>query len=302
MTLDYTLTTTEDRNAYLHNLDLTTANDHDLEICANYLLHTVDKSLCGSAQQNRSSNKKNLELDPSVEHSEIKPKKGGNYYTSPPNPVPWEHPAIADLKKGIEQLLALQEKETDSTRAYYLGRWITDARLEARLRLPIPTMSLKSSPPSSPPSIDLERNGLDWTNSFHLKHICKYYSQLRQDDEAKWDMHYFDQLVEATPLEPWQKHVLIRYIDGQNAIITARELAYDFNKAVHPGYTSVVMRSIYTKIAKTAQEQQLLTDMKNGKLEPRKCRKCGKIYPDHSFWWQKGQRQCKSCLNGWEEK
>ena len=58
MTLDYTLTTTEDRNAYLHNLDLTTANDHDLEICANYLLHTVDKSLCGSAQQNRSSNKK----------------------------------------------------------------------------------------------------------------------------------------------------------------------------------------------------------------------------------------------------
>ena len=54
-------------------------------------------------------------------------------------------------------------------------------------------------------------------------------------------------IVEQTPLEPWQKHILIRYIDGQNAIITARELAYNFGKMVHPGYTSVVLRSIYAQ-------------------------------------------------------
>lgn len=298
MTLDYSLTTTEDRNIYLHNLDLTTANEKQLELCANYLLHTVDKSLCTLNEQSSRSNNKSIELDPdNPSGTEIKPRKGGNYYTSPPDPVPWEHPAISDLKTGIEQLIELRDKETDPKRAYYLGRWITDARLEARLRLPIPHMNIKSSVPSPPPSIDLEESGLDWTNSFHLKHVCRHYSRLREDDEAKWDMEFFDQLVEATPLQPWQKHVLIRYIDGQNAIITARELAFDFGKAVHPGYTSVVMRTIYTKIAKTAEAQKLIGDMNAGKLEPRKCPHCGKIHPDHHFWWQKGQRRCKECLN-----
>lgn len=299
MTLDYTLTTTEERNSYLHSLDLTNANEHQLEICANYLLHTEDKSLSNANPQSQRENKKNLELDPSSStNKEINPRKGGNYYTAPANPVPWEHPAIVELKKGIDQLVELREKETDSTRHYYLGRWITDARLEARVRLPIPQMNVKSSAPSPAPPIDLEQSGLDWTNSFHLKHVCKHYSKLREDPEAKWDMEYFDQLVEATPLEPWQKHILIRYIDGQNAIITARELALGFGKMMHPGYTSVAMRSIYTKVARTAEAKHLVEEMNAGRLEPRKCPSCGKIHPDHHFWWQSGQRRCKACLNG----
>lgn len=296
MTLDYNLTTTEERNNYLHSLNLINANPHQLELCANYLLHTVDKSLANTIPQNRSSNKKNNELDPNDSHStEIVAKKGSNYYTAPPNPVPWEHPAIADLKAGIDHLVEIRDAETESTRKYYLSRWITEARLEARLRLPISTMNVSASFTSTPP-LELEEAGLDWTNSFHLKHVCRYYSRLRQDENAKWDIYYFDSLVERTPLHPWQKHILIRYIDGQNAIITARELAYEFDKMVHPGYTSVVLRSIYTKIAKTALEDQLRQKEKTGEIASRKCPTCGKTHPDHELWWRKGQRKCKACL------
>lgn len=296
MVLDYNLNTPDERNRYLHNLNLSALNPHQLELCANYLLHTVDKSLSNSTPQNRSSNKKNNELDPNNgQATEITPKKGGNYYTSPPNPVPWDHFALVDLKEGIDNLVAIRDNETEPTRKYYLSRWITELRLDARLRLPEPTMNVSASFTSTPP-IELEEAGLDWTNTFHLKHVCRYYSRLRQDENAKWDIYYFDKLVEQTPLEPWQKHILIRYIDGQNAIITARELAYNFGKMVHPGYTSVVLRSIYAKIAKTATKEIVRQKAKEGKIALRKCPTCGKTHPDHELWWRKGQRKCKACL------
>ena len=63
MTLDYNLNTPDERKRYLHNLNLSALNPHQLELCANYLLHTVDKSYLIQPHKTVRPNKKNNELN-----------------------------------------------------------------------------------------------------------------------------------------------------------------------------------------------------------------------------------------------
>lgn len=296
--LDYNIENPEDRVAYVADWLSTLGDDikdTQLELAANYILHAADKSLANHAKQNNNDNKKNLELE---DHAatfaeEIKPKKGSNAYLRPVTPVPWEHPNLKELKKDIEKLEQLEQLEPDSHTKYKLRRWILELRLDAKARICDHTINVSPSFTSLEP-IDLEMAGLDWTNAFHIKHLVKHYSELKQSENTKFEMEYFDKLVEATPMEGWQKHIFIRYIDGQNSITVAREVAEEYGKILYPGFTSKVMRQIYTKIAEKAIELDVERSMRN---EPkRKCPKCGESYHDHEIWWRKGQRNCKACL------
>lgn len=293
--LDYSLTTPEERNAYLHNLaDLDEYTDSQLELCANYLLHAADKSLANHKSNNKASNNKNLELvDNGEGETTIKPRKGSNAILRPTVPVPWHHPNLIDLKRDIEVLLAAEEVEPDLLRKYRLKRWITELRLDAKARVPDHTIEVTASFSKVEP-IDLEMAGLDWTNSFHIKHLVRYYSELKQSDASQFTMEYFDSIVEKTPLEPWEKHILIRYIDGMNTIIIAREVKEEFDKILYPGFISKVMRQIYREIAQQAERSDI--EKSTPKSKWRRCPKCGQKHPDHEFWWRTGQRSCKQCL------
>lgn len=294
--LDYSLETPEERIQYVEQWLSTLENPKDtqLELAANYILHAADTSLANHAKQNKNDDKKKLQLDTNAPMEEIKPRKGSNAYLRPNVPVPWEHPNLKDLKKDIEKLEILEQLETDAHKAYKLRRWILDLRLDAKARVPDYTIQIGASWTSIEP-IDLEMAGLDWTNPFHIKHLVRYYSELKQSDNTKFEMEYFDSLVESANLDPWQKHVFIRYIDGLHSITMAREVAEKFGKILYPGFTSKVMRQIYRKIADEAMRKDVERSMRD--KPKRKCPKCGESYPDHEIWWRKGQRNCKVCLS-----
>lgn len=295
--LDYSLTTPEERNAYLHNLtDLDDYKPNELELCANYLLHAADKSLANHKANNKSSNSKNLELvDNGEGEAVIKPRKGSNAILRPNVPVPWEHPNLVDLKKDIEILLADEEAETDLYRKYKLHRWITELRMDAKARVPDYTIEVNPSWCKIEP-IDLEIAGLDWTNSFHVKHLIRHYSELKQSETSKFLMEYFDSIIEQTPLLGWERHILIRYIDGTDTIIIAREVMETYDKVLYPGFVSKLMRQIYREIANEAEKLDIERSV-NKKLW-RRCPRCGKKHPDHAYWWRIGQRACKECFTG----
>lgn len=294
--LDYTIQQPEGRVAFVETW-LTelgeNIKDKQLELAANYILHAADKSLANHAKQNKAENKQNLILDENTENEIIKPRKGSNSYTKPNTPVPWEHPNLVPLKNAIDQLELVEILCPDPRTQYNLRRWILELRLDAKARVPDHTIKTAATW-SSPPPLDLEMAGLDWSNSFHIKHIVRHYSELRQSDHSKFDIEYFDALVERTNLPEWQKHVFIRYIDGLNNIIVAREVAEKFNKILYPGFTSKVMRQIYRKIADQAEAEDVRRSTRN--LPQRKCPRCGQSFPDHEIWWRKGQRSCKHCL------
>jgi len=293
--LDYSIDSPEERIKYVETWLTTlgdTIKDAQLELAANYILHAEDTKLANHAKQNKADNNKHFELEENAaEVEEIKPRKGSNAYLRPNAPVPWEHPNLIDLKKDIEKLQELENQAFDSYTKYRIRRWILELRLDAKARVPDHTINVGATFTTTQP-IDLEMAGLDWTNPFHVKHLVRFYSELKQSDNSKFEMEYFDSLVENTPMEPWQKHILIRYIDGSNSITVAREIAEDFGKILYPGFTSKVMRQIYRKIADEAEKEDVEKSMRHD----RRCPKCGQNYPDHEIWWRKGQRNCKICL------
>lgn len=303
--LDYTLPTAEQRTALLHAQNLSNLNAYQLELCANYILYPTSAKepiLPTSKPLSTREDKKNQELLPNLSAQEIIPKKGSNYYTAPKNNINWSHPALLDTANAITALQAKIDKlKTASDMAnkleqYKLKRWLTELRMEARLRLPEKVIDVHPTR-VEPEPIDLQEAGLNWANSFHIKHVVRHYSELRQSGTAKWDVLYFDYLVEQTPLEPWEKHLFIRYIDGIKATVVARELAENFDKFVSPGYTSKVMRTIWRRIAETAEKEQALLNAANDPSQLRKCPRCGEKYPQNNWlFWRKGQRNCKRCL------
>lgn len=287
--LDYTLTTTEQRLALLNSLDLTNLNPTTLETYTNYLLHVAEPSLANHKPLNNANNKKNNKL--TDQGQAIKPSKGSNRYLYPTKPVPWEHPHLVTLKQDIDNLLQLHEKaKQNNAPTYHLHRWITELRMDAKAR--ISNHEIQVAPNFTHPlPIDLEEAGLDWTNSFHIKQIVKYYSELKQEENTKYDILYFEHLVDLAQLPDWKIHILTRYIDGINTIIVAREVAEQYGKILRPGFVSKVMRSIYRAVAMEAEKQQLLRN-----AHKKRCPSCGQSWPDHEYWWRKGQRKCKKCL------
>lgn len=299
ITLDYELTTAEERIALLSHLDLTNESEAMLENCANYILHAADKSLANHAPQNSHHNKYRVELNENIpEPQPLQPRVGSNAYLYPNTPVPWDSPYLRDLASDIDILEKSAEQATGRQR-YLYNKWILELRMDAKARIPsnhtIPTVS-DFTPPIP---IDMETAGLDWTNSFHIKHIVRFYSDLKQSDDSNLLMCYFEDVADNAGLPPWQMHILVRYIDKAHSITIAREVAENFDIMLQPGYTSKVMRQIYRAIAEQAEKKELMRT--TPKEEWRLCPRCGERYPDKLYWWRRGQRICKQCLTEGEK-
>lgn len=291
--LDYNLTTVDERLDLLTQLPLESCTPAMLENCANYVLHLADKSLSNAKALSKVEGKRNLQLNEnSDDPTEIKPRKGSNAYLYPVTPIDWNHPNLSSLATQISHLLLASEMAEGKT-AYQLKRWVVELRLDAKARLPQHTMSTHPTM-GIKPEIDIEMAGLDWTNSFHIKHLVRYYSQLRQSEHSKWAMEYFEKIVDRTPMPDWQRHLFIRYVDGAHSIVIAREVAEDYGKILYPGYTSKIMRQIYRSIAEEAERMDVERELAS--KPKRVCPKCGESFPNHDFWWRKGQRACKQCL------
>lgn len=300
ITLDYTLTTAEERVASLSSLNLDSQSEAMLENCANYILHAADKSLANHAPQNSHHNKYNLELNENIpEPQPVQPRAGSNAYLYPTIPVPWDSPHLRDLAEDIDKL-ELAAQQAEGKQLYLYNKWILELRMDAKARIPnahtIPTVS-DFTPPTE---IDMEQAGLDWTNSFHIKHVVRYYSDLKQSEHSNLLMCHFEKLVDNAGLLPWQMHILVRYIDKAHSITIAREVAEQFDIMLQPGYTSKVMRQIYRAIAEEGEKVELMRTTPPS--EWRLCPRCGNRYPDNFHWWRKGQRMCKNCLREREQE
>jgi predicted SprT family Zn-dependent metalloprotease len=94
---------------------------------------------------------------------------------------------------------------------------------------------------------------IEYNNPFHIKHLIAHYSFMRQLDEYKPIIEYFDQIVEATPLKLWQKYLLVGRIEGVSQTTLAVQIAQVYGKILSPSYMSQVMRNIYSKIAEQAE-------------------------------------------------
>ena len=294
MDLDYSLITPEDRTRYTHTLPLERYNPMELELCANYILHPYGRNLSNTKSARKTPKHVDLHAEGTQGH-EIKPSKGSNKTLVPRTPVPWHHPYLRDLARDIEILKQALDAELDSYRAYKLRSWIRELRMDARER--IPNYEIHFSPTfTSAPDVEIE-DLIDFTNSFHIKHFIQHYGELRQSEVSKFSAEYFDMIVERTPLEAWEKHLLIRYIDRENAIVVARELATEFNHIVYPGYLSKTMRRIYRLIADEAKKMEVEWNYRDKPELWRKCPNCGEKHPNMELWWRKGQRQCKTCLS-----
>lgn len=294
--LDYTLTTSEERIEAISKLDLSSCNSKQLEFYADYILHPCRKETHTITGHSKEESNISLEqLAPLENPSPPKPRKGHNHYIVSIEPIDWENPALISLKQDIDTLKQAAAHTTGS-RSWQLKRWARELSMEARLRIPGPGTRSLPQDWSHAPSPDLEAAGLDWTDSFHIKHLVKHYSALREGNESKWTAFELERLVDATPMEDWERHIFIRHIDGTNAIIVARELAYSYDKFIRPGYLSQVMRRLYRAIAQTAEKDIYLWQARRGVVRTKKCPTCQRYWPDHELWWRQGQRRCKPCL------
>lgn len=281
--LDYTLNSAEERTKYITQLlsnSTSTPPPTQLEFYADYILHAIPSL-------SLAPNEPNLPLQTEAQHTPPSPTK----YTKPRYPIPWNSPQLGELEKDIKLLLQKAE-EAPSPLGYRLRRWARELRMDARARLG--TQYIEISPtfsPSPPPDIDLL---IDWTNPFHIKHLIRHYSELRQSNSQS-EIEYLDYLVEKAQLPAWQEFFLLRYIDGENSISVAVELATKFDKPVSPGYTSQVLRKIYRRIAQIAELDQLEKNLRHTPSAWAYCPGCGEKKLIHEEYWWRGKTKCKKC-------
>ena len=286
MELDYTLTTTKQRLDLLNKIPLTNLTATQLELCADYLLYTHKPQTKKIA-----TNPKHTPLDPSI----IQPTPQFKY-TNPKPKVDWSNPLLTTIKQSIEQLDIILCGSTDAYTQYKLRQWKIELRKDAYSIQELMYPFIRSNAdylPLSPPEIE---DYIDFTNSYHIKHIITYYSQLRQSTFSKFTIEYFDEIVEYAKLLPWEKHLLIRRIDGANQISIGIELAQQFDKIVSPSYMSQAMRAIYQKIAKAAEQKQLEHKYRDDTSHWKWCPSCNQLKLNNSYNFQKNKKQCKRCL------
>lgn len=286
MELDYSLETTPERLHHLSTVDLLSLSSNQLELCADYLLYTHKPQTKKIAP-----NIKNVPFDPATIPSTPQFK-----YTNPKPKVNWSNPRLETIKQAIEQLDVLQTATQDTYTTYKFRKWKIELRKDAYSIQELTNPIIRSNPDYvqlDPPEIE---HFIDLTNSYHIKHLITYYSQLRQSIYSKSTIEYFDSIVEYAKLLPWEKHLFIRRIDGANQITIGVELAQDFGKIVSPSYMSQAMRSIYQKIAKAAEQKQLQHLYRNNASKWKRCPTCQQLKLNNSYNYQKSKLKCKDCL------
>lgn len=214
-------------------------------------------------------------------------------YTAPRPRIPWEHPELQQLHQSKLQLNQLIQKQTNPQTIAFLKRWNRELSADAApiLQAYNPTTTFLPTY-TTPPTLEID-DFIDYTNSFHIKHLITYYSQLRQSETSKWNIYYLDRIIEKTPITDWQKYMLKRRIDGISANIIGFEIAEKYHKFISTTYMSTIMRTIYKQIAETAlQLQQEYMD----RQKPQMWKECGSCKTKlHINKFNCKKKYCKLC-------
>ena len=273
------------RLALAHNLDLTTYTPHQLELITNYILYKDDQT---SQQPSKYTPSK---TQPHPNPNELQAET--NKYTKPKPTLHTSHPTIQQYTQSIAHITTLME--SNPSQAWRLRKLKIEHNLDMGIANSIlhPTQTINPTWSPSPP-IDIDQH-IDPTNSFHISKVIQFYSQLRQSDESKLWIEWLEtNVIEKTPMFPWQQHLLRRRIDGAKQITIGRELGEYFGKIVTPSTMSQAMRTIYRQIALTAEKEIYAYYMDWYNPAWKVCRKCGERKL-REFDYYAGKNICKKC-------
>lgn len=283
--LNYNLTTTAERLSHVRSINLSQLNPTELEVAATYILQYTDQQTKLTVSP----------TEPLVTATNIPDGAILPNYTHPRKPPNWESPellhrynTICALKTKLSQL----NPNTDSTQIYTTKRLIRDLTIEGGWIVAVEPVPY--APIVYPAAIDLHDH-IDLTNPFHIKHILKLYSQLKQSPDSWEFMEYFDTVCTRANLAPWQEHIITRQIDGASQITIGLELAQQFSRPITPSYLSQAKRTIYTTIAKTAHLLDLEFIHAHNPTMWRTCPNCNqtKLNISHNFYSKR--KFCKTC-------
>lgn len=285
MVLDYSLINSTERLEYIKSLPLQTYPPKTLEYITNYILY-------GKQPSTNSKDEKYAEL--AEEHNPTQTQTQTRY-TAPKPQIPWHHPELIPLAQTRNYIDQLIQNSTNTRTIAQLKRLKREIAQDAAPILSVycPITHFPATY-SLPTPIDISEH-IDYTNSFHIKHIILHYSQLRQSEYSKYDMEYFDSIVENTKMPDWQKYMLIRRIDGASANIIGFEIAEKFQRIISTSYMSTIMRSIYKSLAKTATQLQLEHIHRNNPTHWKTCPNCGRTLYNNSYYWYDKRKFCKQC-------
>lgn len=288
--LDYTMSLSERLN-YAHTLPLDQCSPSELELVANYILYK-DKST--PKAESKFTHSKTVSLGTVEQENQLT-----GTYTKPKPVLHKEDPYIQQYLEAIDSLnehLHTNKETVDNTSAWKLRRWKLEHNLDMGTANAIlyPTLSLR--PTYSPsPELDIDEI-IDLTNSFHISKLIEFYSQLRQSDSSKiWVEWIEDNIIEKTPMYPWQKHLLMRRIDGTKQVTIGRELGEFFGKIVSPSTMSQTMRSLYRQIAITAEKELFAYHNRNNPTAWRICKHCGEKKLVKFDFYESKPHICKQC-------
>ena len=280
MNLDYTLTYDYERLDYIKSLNLKLFSATQISYITNYILY--------GKQPSPTKEDHYLELEQTTIDST--PTR----YIAPKPTIPWNHPELQPLHQAREILSQLIDCTTNNQTLAFLKRWRRELSQDATPILNAYLPQIQISPnynPELPPDIDLY---IDYTNSFHIKHILLHYSKLRQSN-SNFEMDYFDYLISRCNFPDWQLYMLIRRIDGANANIIGFELAEKYHKFISTTYMSTIMRSIYKKIAQAAIQHKLEHIHQNDPTQWRICPRCHRNLLNNKYNFNQKKKNCKQC-------
>lgn len=279
------LATTKERHTYLQENPqlLHNASTNRLDAISSWLLYkeNLDKPY--------SKDNDTLPLNEDVLQNEAHVPSAFN----PRIPIDWSHPALSTLKYAKDEINALMHQYPPTSPHYRKLKSIAiEISQDARPILNSYIRTLPAAPSIFPTNPEIEDH-IDWTNSYHLKHILGHYSKLRQSDQSFFSMEYFDQLIDHSGLESWQLHLISRRIDGAPQITIGVELAQQFGKIFSPSHMTQIMRGIYRQIARTAAKIERDFADKDDLSKWKLCKDCGEIHHIEDFYT--GKNECKEC-------
>lgn len=297
--LDFSLTTAQLRTTFISNLlpTLSTyelSNPNLMEYITNYILAPdPDPQTLPTSKPNTTDINALKDILP-------EPTQPETPYTSPKSPPPdWKSPELKARHKSIQHLKARSAQLNSQGHlhdAYILRKLARELTIEGGY---VTSIQPKPYAPTTPPNAIDWDNLIDWSNPFHIKQLLKHYSALKASGNSWEAMEYLDQLCEAANLKIWEHQIILRSVDGWNAITIGLELAQDFDRSMSPSYLSQAKRNIYQKIAKTAHLHKLQHLNRDNPDAWATCAKCGtkKLLHSANFGKQLNRTTtiCKAC-------
>ena len=153
-------------------------------------------------------------------------------------PTDWSNPSLAQLNQAITLLKTLPSPRIPAL--------ISSLKQNSSYYQITP---FKNSTPTYSPSPPVEWwNLVDYSNPHHIREIISRYSDLRASD--KESVEWVDWLVENAPLLGYERHIVMRRVDGWKNVAIGVEVAQVFGVNMDPAKVSSVMGRVYKLVAK----------------------------------------------------